>query len=70
MSFPAVGTYRREMQISPSFSGCQEEQGGEIKALPVQDKGLQGLDTITHPGPPKPFSVQAQAGTLCTNTRI
>lgn len=35
MSFPAVGTYRREMQISPSFSGCQGEQGGEIKALPV-----------------------------------
>lgn len=36
VSFPAVGTYRREMQISPSFSGCQAEQGADVKALPVR----------------------------------
>lgn len=34
MSFPAVGTYRREMQISPSFSGCQMGQGAENQSLP------------------------------------
>lgn len=34
MSFPAVGTYRREMQISPSFSGCQVGQGAENQSLP------------------------------------
>ena len=42
VSFPAVGTYRREMQISPSFSGCQAEQGADIKALPVHHTAVLG----------------------------
>lgn len=44
VSFPAVGTYRREMQISPSFSGCQAEQGVEVRALAVPRTAVFGHD--------------------------
>ena len=67
VSFPAVGTYRREMQISPSFSGCQAEQGADLKALPVRHT------TVSHmhdpPNSAQPL-MQAQAGTPCTSTKI
>ena len=40
MSFPAVGTYRSEVQMSPSFSGCQESGERAISAARLTPRGL------------------------------
>lgn len=64
VSFPAVGTYRREMQMSPSFSGCREEQGVGTKALSV-------LDMVPHAGAPHILlNLQCKPELASTSTRV
>lgn len=64
VSFPAVGTYRREMQISPSFSGCQVGQGADNQSLPSALYHSAGTwSQLQSPPNPAQHSVKAQPGT-------
>ena len=59
MSFPAVGTYRSEVQMSPSFSGCQESGVRAISAARLTPWGLG-------PGAAQPCLRQADTGAAGT----
>lgn len=65
VSFPAVGTYRREMQISPSFSGCQTGWGGR-ESEPPQGTVSQCRDVVPASFTPNP----AQAQPSTPHTRV